>query len=300
MAAALGAVAAPPAARAGEALFGYVYTTDVVPKGKTEVEQWITDREGQAHGHFHDIKLATEVEHGITDNFQLSGYLNTSYIDASGNSVASLTEGIDIPAGHDPARPYRALRFDGVSAEAIWRVLSPYKDPVGLAFYVEPEVGPRERAIEFRAMLQKNFMDDRLVLAANAWVEFEHENNGWFTPAGGGAPEQEIEKASMAELDLGASYRFRPNWSVGLEYRNHNEFEGYTLSHSHQEHTAHFLGPNIHHGGERWFFTLTALYQLHATPYNDDQRAVIHNGRIYGDEHTRWDGLRLKIGRSFQ
>jgi len=280
---------AGPAA-AAEALFGYVYTTDVMPKGKVEVEQWLTAREGQARGRFHDLQMRTEVEYGVTDNFQLAGYLNYSYIDAHRNSPSGLTEGLDIPANHDPAKPFSAFRYDGVSAEAIWRVMSPYKDPVGLAFYAEPEVGPRENALELKGLLQKNFMDDRLVLAANLWGEIESEKvegEGW-------------EKASVWELDLGASYRFRPKWSVGLEFRNHNEFSGWTLSSNAQEHTAYFLGPNIHYGGERWFATLSALYQVGARGFNDEQREAMAHGRIYGDEHTTWDGVRLKIGRTFQ
>ena len=36
-------------AQASEPLFGYLYTTDILPKGRWELEQLITDREGQAH-----------------------------------------------------------------------------------------------------------------------------------------------------------------------------------------------------------------------------------------------------------
>jgi len=32
-------------ARADEPLFGYTYTTDLLPPGKWEIEQWATDRE---------------------------------------------------------------------------------------------------------------------------------------------------------------------------------------------------------------------------------------------------------------
>lgn len=280
------ALAAESPAKADEPLFGYVYTTDVLPKGKYEIEQWATLREGQAQGTFHDLKLRSEVEYGITNNFQVAGYVNYSYIDANRNSTNGLTEGLDIPPAHDPTQPYRKARFDGVSAEFIWRVMSPYKKPFGLALYIEPEIGPRERAIEFKVIAQKNFLDDRLVLAANAFVELEREEQ-----------DGEVTKATQFEVDLGASYRFRPNWSVGVEYRNHNEFVGYGFGE--QEHTAHFLGPNVHYASQKWFFTLTALYQIGATGFNDEQRANIVGGKIYGDEHTKWDGIRFKIGRVF-
>jgi hypothetical protein len=280
------AAAAISPARADEPLFGYVYTTDILPKGKLEIEQWVTLREGQSQGTFHDLKLRSEVEYGLTNNLQLSGYVNYSYINANRNSVSSLTEGLDIPPAHDPLQRYRKARFDGVSAELIWRVMSPYKRPIGLALYIEPEIGPREKGIEFKVIAQKNFMDDRLVLAANAFVEFER-----------GEEDGEVEKATQLEFDLGVSYRFRPNWSLGVEYRNHNEFIGYGFGE--QEHTAHFVGPNIHYASQKWFFTLTALTQVHATGFNQEQRDNIVRGRIFGDEHTKLDGIRLKIGRLF-
>jgi hypothetical protein len=95
-----------------EAIFGYVYTLDLRPRGGVEYEQWITDREGQAKGHFHDVLIRPEIEYGLADNLQLSGYLNYSYINANHNSVNGETSGIDIPADHDPTKPFNTLRFD--------------------------------------------------------------------------------------------------------------------------------------------------------------------------------------------
>ena len=294
------AMSAGPAC-ADEPLFGYVYTTDLLPKGKWEVEQWVTDREGQAFGHFHHIDMATEVEYGLEDNLQVSAYVNYMYADEAANSVRHPTEGIEIPYYHDPARAYRAARFDGFSFEVVYRIMSPYLDPVGLAFYIEPEFGPYDSGLELRAILQKNFLDDRLVLAGNFWVEFEREAGSNLVPPGStDVPDGAKGTATMAEFDLGASYRFAPNWSFGLEFRNHNEFEGWTLSHGMQEHTAFFLGPNIHYGGERWFFTLSVLRQIGAIAFNDEQKSEMKGGLLFGDEHTRWDGIRLKVGYTFE
>lgn len=287
-------------AYAGDRAFAYIYTTDTAPKGKTEVEQWITDREGQAHGSYHGVEMRTEIEHGITDNLQLAVYANYSYVGAQNNSVAGLTEGLDISPDHDPLKPQSGFHSDGVSAELLWRVMSPYTKPFGLAFYIEPTIGPRANELEFRAIAQKNFMDDRLIVAANIWLEFDKEQG---TNLGAIAtydpPSFDKTKATYLEEDLGISYRFRRNWSVGLEFRNHNEFANWSLAGSDQQHTAFFLGPNIHYGGERWFFTLAALRQLGAKTYTDDQREQTYRGKLYGNEHTTWDGIRLIFGRSF-
>jgi hypothetical protein len=293
--------AAIPSAQASEPLFGYVYTTDTLPQGHPEIEQWVTDREGQAYGHFNHIDMSTELEYGVTDNFQAALYFNYMYASEGGNSVTHLTEGIEIPPSHDDTKSYNAARFDGISAEFIYRVLSPYVDPIGLAFYLEPELGYYESGLESRVIAQKNFMDDQLVFAANFWVEFDHEQSSNL----GIAPGTDLGTQSLwssntyAEIDLGASYRFAPHWSFGVEFRNHNEYRSWTISSAAQDHTAFFLGPNIHYAAERWFFTFSALRQIHAIAFTDDQRAQMLNGLLFGDEHTDWDGLRLKVGFPF-
>ena len=61
-------------------MFGYVSTTDLLPGGKAQVEQWVTLREGQAGGRYRGWEGRTEAEHGLADNLQLTGYLNYSYV----------------------------------------------------------------------------------------------------------------------------------------------------------------------------------------------------------------------------
>ena len=285
-------------ATASEPLFGYVYTTDLTPKGGVEFEQWTTARIGQAQGRYLNLEMRSEIEYGITNDFQISGYLNYSYLNASGNSVQGLTEGLKIPWNHDPRTPISTFRFDSVSVEAVWRVLSPYKDGIGLAFYVEPEIGPREQEFEFRVIVQKNFLDDRLVLAANGWAAIETEDSSNLVdPGSGDSPVKGTNQASVLELDLGASYRFAPNWFAGIEYRNHNEFGNHGFGD--QEHSANFIGPNIHYASQKWFATLTFLTQFGTRTFNDEQARQTVNGRVYGDEHTHYDGLRLKLGYVF-
>jgi hypothetical protein len=296
---ALAGVPTAPAV-AGEATFGYLYTTDTEPRGKFEVEQWLTDREQQAHGYYHGLYGRTELEYGITDSLQASLYANYAHIGAHGNSVDRLTEGLDIAPDHDPRRRQSSWHSDGASLELLYRVTSPYTHPIGFAFYVEPQLGPRENSVEFRLIEQRNWLDDRLVLAANEWIEFDKEQG---TNLGAIADESappsfRKTKATYLEGDLGLSYRFRPKWSFGLEFRNHNEYTGWTVTHD-QNHTAFFFGPNVHYAGQRWQVTFAALRQLYAHGYSDDQKEQIYHGLLFGNEHTRWDGLRLIVARDF-
>ena len=185
-------------------------------------------------------------------------------------------------------------------SSSIYRVLSPYLDPVGLALYVEPELGTWESGVEGRIILQKNFMDDLMVLAMNAWVEFDREQSSNLGATSiADVPDMSWSNNTYGEIDLGLSYRFAPHWSAGVEFRNHNEWRGWTLAATSQDHTAFFAGPNIHYAAEKWFFTFSVLRQLHSIAYTPDQREQMLNGLLYGDEHTAWDGIRLKVGFPF-
>jgi hypothetical protein len=282
-------------------MFGYTYVTDTNPKGKYELEQWITDREGQANGSYHHVDMSTEVEYGVTDNFQVSLYLNYMYLGADGNSVRGQTEGLEIPYDHNPASPYGAFIFDGASVELLYRILSPYTDPIGFAVYAEPEVGLAEQGLELRAILQKNFFDDQLILAFNLMLDFDRERNTNLGADSGAAfvPSDTWSNATYVEFDLAADYRVARNLYLGLEFRNHNEFQGYDINRSEQDHTAFFIGPNIHYATEHFFANLSIIRQVGAYTYNEDQTAQVKNGLLYGDEHTTWDGIRLKIGFPF-
>lgn len=282
------AVAAP--ARADEPMFGYVNTTDLLPAGKLQVEQWITDRAGQAEGRYTRLEGRTEVDYGLRDALQATLYLDYSHVSADANSVRGLTEGLGVRPGHDPRRPYGRGRFDGVAGELIWRVASPYLSPVGLAVLADASVGPGQAGGRLRAIVQKNFRDDTVILAANLSAGLDHR------PAATPGPPVR-PKVSTLEFAAGASYRFRPNWSLAIEYRHRAEYAGYGFGEG--QYVADFLGPTVHYGGRRWFFTLSAQRQIHGRAKDPGLRAQSTDARVYGSRHTRWDGVRFRLGRTF-
>jgi hypothetical protein len=79
-------------ARADEPIFGFIYTTDLLPKDKTEFEQWMTWKRQKAHGSFNLLEWRSEFSYGITDAFQLSGYLNYDWTEANHNAVDGTTQ----------------------------------------------------------------------------------------------------------------------------------------------------------------------------------------------------------------
>lgn len=281
----LAALAATPAA-ADENYFGYAYGAETLPKGGTEAYLWITDRRGKDKGDYAAQDYKLELEHGITDRLQVSGYLNFE---------SHKVRGLE-PEFENVSRNFG---FKGSQVAFKYNVLSPYQNKGwGIAFYVEPgwsriDNVSGEKATEFelelKAILQKNFLDDRLIWATNLTLEPEWEKVKEGDPATGKA-ETEWEKELAIEATTGLSYRVASNWFLGLEGRYHSEYPDWTNG-LNREHYAFFAGPNIHYGGKKWWFTLTYLPQVYGSP-NGPGRS------LFFEEHEKRE-LRLKIGYNF-
>lgn len=270
-----------PASHADENMFGYVYGADTLPKGANEVYLWVTQRSGKGKGTYEATDVQVEFEHGITDRLQASLYLTGHRHHIEGSQP--------LDDNGDPAYPdLKRTRFDGVKTAFKYNFLSAYKDPIGFSLYLEPgystvhKVSGRKQqqySLETKAIVQKNFLDDTLVLAYNASLEFERRQF-----SDDNSREFEIEWEQTA----GLSYRFAPNWYTGVEARYHTEWpEGV------KEHSAWFLGPNIHYGGKDWWFTATWLPQISGKPIDPALSSRLHYG-----EHERQE-IRLKVGYNF-
>jgi hypothetical protein len=245
-AALLGAIALGPLtvtpANADERFFTYLQDADVLPKGGTEFEQWITLREGHPGGdrqydqYLWDFR--EEIEHGFTDRLSGSVYLNFGQ-----NRVVAQQPGLSDSSD---------FSFKGISGELKYQLVNPNTKPVGVALYFEPTYNGNEKELEYKLIVSKTIAD-KWVLAANAVFEQEWEEEDGAT-----------KKESVAEFVLGAAYRFTPNWSVGLEGRYHAVYEGASLN----DHlgTGIFLGPNIHYATPKWWSTFTLLPQIGGHP----------------------------------
>ena len=165
------------------------------------------------------------------------------------------------------------------------RLLSPYKDPIGLALYFEPSVGDQETELEWKILLQKNWLEDRLVWALNVNYELEYEKS-----------EDGYERDGMFEWFTGLSYRFVRNWSAGLEFWNHHEFADATV----HEHSAYFLGTD----DSLWWRTVVGHSRIPSSATNragisqDNKEFAAHDGYIFGDEHEKYY-VRFRIGINF-
>lgn len=290
--------------KAEEPLFGFVSTTDLLPLGKSEVAQWLTWRSGKTVGEFDVVEGRTEYEYGLSDRLQFAVYLNYEWALADHDDVingstlppATLS---NLQVGSNSRLD--TTRFTGGSLEAIYRILSPYIDPVGLALYLSPSIGAQFREVETRVILQKNFVDDRLVVAFNVT-----DTADWFdipsAPESGdnNSPDRMWNSSSTFAFGLASTYRFTAGWSAGAELQNEREYSGLDpFSRSARTNVAYYLGPSLHYADRHMYATLTYLTQLpFASDYAHSHPDFDVDGRNYGAGNERIR-LRFKIGRFF-
>ncbi len=281
-----------PTTFAAESQFGFVYTTDLLPKGEKEVEQWTTWRSQKIAGTFNLLEGRTAIEYGVTDQFQIAFYASYDWTDAYENGPFGATTppeqfSYDVPG---PSDFYAATRFIGVSVEGIYRLLSPYTDFVGLAFYLEPTLGNEFFEVESKIILQKNFFDDTLILGVNFTYAPEYR---LITPDSTGVGPVWQEETDL-NTSLGASYRFAPSWFAGFEFENEREFNDYGFSRA--TNSGYFIGPSVHYGAKSFFLTAVFLTQMPwSTVYAETTPGAVVGGYNYDVDFEKYM-LRIKLG----
>ena len=275
-------------ARAGEGLFSQTYAVDLLPAGHFEFEQTVRGRFERSFGSYQAFDGLTELEYGVTDNLQLGFYLNSGYVKAKGAPDE------DDPLGATGFNRKRAF-VRGISTELIYRVLDPVKEPVGLALYIEPEWNfadphnglayDKSFGVEYKVLLQKNFLDDRLILALNLGLETE-----WNRYKGAKSYDGDLDWSNS----LGISYRVAPNWNLGWELYNHNEYANF----KNFEHAVLWTGPSIHYGGEKFWATLGVLRQVCGTPNGIDENGTFIGNGLFERSQEKWE-ITFKVGFPF-
>lgn len=218
---------------ADERPFTYVYEAEVLPEGEVEIEQWITNQSKREEGDYSAWNFRTELEFGVTNQYQTALYLNFDSIRSE-----NMPDKEDV---HD-------TDFKGISWENTYQLLNPNLDSVGLATYLEYTTDALDHELEGKLLLSKPLGD--FILAANAVYEAEWEKE-----------DGSYEKEASLQFVGGVSYKLSPKWSTGIEFRNKSAYpDGLNLSG--QEYQTWSVGPNIHYGNSRWFGTLTILPQV--------------------------------------
>lgn len=300
-------------ARADENLLGYIAGTETLPKGASEAYLVVTRRWDKGEGNFpagsadyvaHDYVL--DYEYGLTHKL-------TGTIELKGQSID--TSGLVID-GYMPGAESYGIKASGIEAKLKYNFLSAAKDDIGLSTtfslqqnWLDPHSGRDKDTTKFEVglQLQKLLLDDQLSLVLNTALEGTYAKRAPLdtaTQASADAaiqtisgdpaatfewptePEMEIEFA----LGVGASYRFAPNWYVGVETLYESEFE----TEVGQERWSWFAGPSIHYGGKQWWVTLSWFEQIEG----GKERYIGQTEDLHLIEKTEHE-LRLKLGYNF-
>jgi hypothetical protein len=282
VAAGLGVACSGPAIAAPD--FGYVYTTATEEAGETELSLWATDRRAKGGGHYDAQDYKVEVERGITDRFGVSAYAKFASHHVRGS-------------GPEFDRVDRDLAFQGLSAEFKYQLRVPEHGRLGVALYAEPGwsriskvTGEKagEFELELKAIVQKNFANDRLVWAANLTLEPEWERK--HDEIAPGVVNNVTEKELAIELATGLSYRVTPKLWLGAEGRYHSVYPDWTHG-LHRENYAVYAGPSVHYEAGEWSLTATWLPQLFGGP-------GAAGSSLDFEDHER-NELRVKVSREF-
>jgi hypothetical protein len=253
--------AAATVARADDRKFTYSYEAKTLPKGTWEFEQWATLQTGKDAGTWNTLLLRDEIEYGVTDQFNASIYLNTTY---QGNS--------GVP-GFDNERSYG---FESMSAEFKYKVSEPAVDPVGFLLYFEPAFSNDSYELEGKLVFSKEF--GPWTFAYNFIAE--GDLNRGDDPAQSPLWTWELELFNT----VGVSYAFSPQFAVGAEFYDVARYDFFT----HDSTRADYVGPNVHFSSGSWWATLTVLHQV-----------TFGRGYEYTDsDNTKWQ-FRLIFGVNF-
>lgn len=299
-------LAAALPAHADENLLGYVSGAETLPQGASEAYLFMTRRWDKGQGDYTANDISVEYEYGLTHRL-------TASLELKGQSID--TQGLVID-GYLPGAHQYGLRPSGIEGKLKYNFLSAAKDPVGLSgtfalvqLWRDPHSGLDKDTTkaEFGLQLQKLALDDQLTLVANTGFEATYAKRAPLDAAtqasadaamvalsGPGStfewptePEMEIE----FKLGAGASYRFAPNWSAGVEALYETEFE----TEVGQERWSVFAGPSIHYGSKNWWATLTWFEQLAG---GREQYINQADDNLHLIEKTKHE-LRLKLGYNF-
>lgn len=293
-------------AHADESLWVYAKGTDTRPQGSTELKISDTIKIGKNSGDyvFHDIR--PEIEYGITNRLTFSAESIIFQHDYSVDDP-ELNPMFETQGGSN--QRFKRTQIGGYELGLKYNLLSPYTEPVGLSLGVgyERRIAYRldgadidQHSVTLTTYLQKNFLDDSLSFVLVPKFEFERRKS----------PDV-LEEELALDVAAGVSYRFMPNWFVGLEFRHQSDYlnpqeEGvfnpelkrssfdltdFRVGSQHQN--GNYFGPTLHYGGKKWWMTGGILWQVSGggsqfsyskAGKNWDEHEKIHVGLTFAKE----------------
>lgn len=298
----------PEKAQAEENLWVFATGTDTRPQGSWEVKLKDVMMKGKNSGKYIRHEISPSLEYGITDRLTI-GATALIFKHKYALKDENVQPNYDTQGGE--GGKYNHTKLGGYRLMTKYNILSPYKDPIGVSVgfnFDQREVyrldgaDINQNSYIFRAFFQKNWLDDKLVLAINPVIELERRKSG-----------EVLEEEIALEFLAGISYRVAPKHFVGLEYRHQRDHltptdagvkdpEGHQQSNfdpndirigaNHQY--ANYFGPTYHYAQKNWWYTVGALWQIsgggksgrgyNADGKNWDEHERVHIGMTVGYE----------------
>ncbi len=216
-----------PETHADGRVFTHTYETTVMTPGSSEFEQWLTWKTRKdSDKKFDRLDFRSELEFGITEDFQLAFYLDSRYQDGRG----SMDDGF--------------LDFRNIAVEGIYQLSDPIKDGLGTAIYGEVKLGKEIFELEGKFLVQKNI--GKWVLAWNGILELEWED------------ERYHEDKMVIAQTAGASYQIDPSLAVGVELVHELERDDF----AHWNKAEVYVGPTVSIRKQGWWAGITQLFQV--------------------------------------
>lgn len=276
-----------PVLHADENFFGWARNSETLPQGKWDMYHTVTSRGSVDRGTYQATDYEVEIEHGITDAFQISMALEGSHFKFGNNDFS---QGLHTGYGETQ----EGAVFRGGSVAGKYNILSPFKDDIGVALRgamgytaFDEVAGVEQNEFSYTAdlILQKNFLDNTLITVANLV----------FRQTTGKQPAEEYDSELACHVRGGASYRLMDNWYAGLEsrfiYEAPHVVTPTSQTYRHEHHVL-YAGPVIHYGVEKYWVTLSAQCQVYGTGQDEPVK-----NRTYAEEQKLQ--VRLKIGVNF-
>ncbi len=289
-----GLLLSSPALHADENLWLYTRGVETRPDGTWEFKLMDTSRIGKKQGDYYFNDIRAELEYGLTDRLTLTGdvlLFDHHYSDVPWSPL------VDTQGG--PGGSFDDTQYAGYDIGFKYNILSPFKDPIGLAVgfaYEDRRVYRLDGAkidqysLVPKLYVQKNFLDNTLIWSFSGKMELERRKSP-------GVLEEEI----AFDLATGLSYRISPKWFIGLESRFQSDFltpiedgvepEGKTSNWDwdsfrlgDQFQYGLYVGPSVHYAGKNWWATVGALWQVKG--WSADGAAASSNGKNW-DEHEQ-------------
>jgi len=211
--------------------FGWSTTAYTLPQGAFELEVWNTWSIGKEMGYYYQFQPRFEFEYGVLDMLTAALYFNFDQITTEGNSFQP-----------------KSFTFNSTSVELRYRFTEQNEIFIDPALYFEFAYGGDEIEYEAKALLSKRINNLITVLNINGEIEREVI---------------ESETESKFEVTAGAMYEIIPSLALGIEFRNHREFEEIF---EHEEYQASFLGPTLNIQTKSFYLTMSFLPQISGSP----------------------------------